>query len=157
MWPHHTKQSGAAIIEFALSFALFWTIFMATLEFSRAMYAWNFAQEATRLGARYASICSDSGSQQNIIRQKVQEYITSAGNITLPSGTGWLTFSYYPSGCISCESVEVKLNNLKIDLLIPFSNLQLTLPEFKTLVLRESMSNTITYSDGATEGNPLCN
>ena len=150
-------QKGAAIIEFALAFSIFWIVFMAIIEFCRAMYVWNSAQEASRLAARYASICAESASQQTIIRNKVKSYITTGGNITVPSGDGWMAFNYYPAGCITCESVEIKLSNLKIDLLVPFYNLQFNLPEFKVMVLRESMSNTITYSGGATESNSICN
>ena len=152
-----SSQKGAAIIEFALAFAIFWIMFMAIIEFCRGMYAWNSAQESTRLAARYASICSDSAAQQSIIRDKVKSYISSGGSIIVPAGTGWMNFNYYPSGCSSCESVEVKLSNLKINLLVPFYNLQWALPEFKTVVLRESMSNTITYSNGASEANSMCN
>ena len=151
------KQFGVAIIEFALSFSIFWIVFMAVIEFCRGMYAWNSAQEATRLAARYASICSESSTQQSIIRNKVKSYISSVGAISVPSGIGWMAFSYYPSGCTTCESVEVKLSNLKIDLQIPFYNLQFNLPEFKTMVLRESMSNTVTYTNGSSENNSICN
>jgi hypothetical protein len=151
------SQTGVAIIEFALAFSIFWIVFMAILEFCRGMYAWNSAQEATRLAARYASICSESSAQQSIIRNKVKSYISAGGSITVPAGTDWMNFSYYPIGCSTCESVEVKLSNLKINLLVPFYNLEWALPDFKTVVLRESMSNTITYSSGTSEANSICN
>lgn len=153
----NSSENGVAIIEFALAFSIFWIVFMAIIEFCRAMYVWNSAQEATRLAARYASICADSGAQQTIMRNKVKHFITSGGNVTVPNGDGWMAFNYYPAGCSTCESVEIKLSNLKIDLLVPFYNLKFNLPEFRIIVLRESMSNTITYTGGATENNSMCN
>ena len=66
------KESGVTIIEFALSFTVFWLIFIAIIEFCRVMFAWNSALEATRLGSRLASICSMDGAQQNKIRDIVK-------------------------------------------------------------------------------------
>jgi hypothetical protein len=52
--------------------------------------------------------------------------------------------------------VSAKTSGLKVNLTIPFKNLQFTLPEFRTLVLRESMANVIQYN-GKIETNAICN
>lgn len=150
------KQQGVALVEFALSFTVFWVFFMALIEISRAMFAWNSAQEATRLAARFASICDNSSTQRITITNQVKYYIDIAGNIDTTGNPNWLVFSYEPAGCFdNCNLVSAKTSGLKVNLTIPFKNLQFTLPDFRTLVLRESMSNVIQYN-GAVETNASC-
>ena len=152
------NQSGVAIIEFAISFVLFWVVLIAIIEFCRAMFAWNSALEATRLGSRLASICSMDSAQQNIIRDKVQYFITSSGMVVNNLNSNWLEFSYFPAGCnySSCTSVESKLVGIEIKLLIPISIAIFTLPEFRHVVLRESLSSTIKNSDNTIDTNESC-
>ena len=151
------KQQGVALIEFALSFTVFWVFFMGLIEISRAMFAWNSAQEATRLAARLASICDNTSNQRSAITKQVHYYVDVAGNIDTSSNPNWLVFNYEPTGCFdNCTMVSAKTSGLKVSLTIPFKNLQFTLPEFRTLVLRESMANVIQYN-GNVETNAICN
>lgn len=152
------KQSGVVIIEFALSFVIFWLILLAIIEFCRAMFAWNSALEATRLGSRLASICSMDNGQQNKIRDMVKYYIASSGMVINNLDDNWLEFIYYPPGCdiSSCTSVESKLSEVQIKLLIPINAAMFTLPEFRHVVLRESLSNTIKYANNTIDNNEVC-
>ena len=70
------KQRGAAMVEFALSFLLFFTVVYAIMECGWVVARYNILAGATREGARYATVHgSASGSVatasdiQNVVRQ----------------------------------------------------------------------------------------
>jgi Flp pilus assembly protein TadG len=50
------RQSGAAIVEFALICAIFIALLIATIEFGRMMFVYNSMQEISRRGAREATV-----------------------------------------------------------------------------------------------------
>lgn len=50
-------QQGAETLEFALIAIFYFTLLFAVFEFSRALYTWNVLTEATRRGARMATVC----------------------------------------------------------------------------------------------------
>ena len=54
--PNMKRQSGAAIVEFALICAIFISLLIATVEFGRMMYVYNSMQEISRRGAREATV-----------------------------------------------------------------------------------------------------
>jgi hypothetical protein len=140
------RQSGATLIETALSLSIFLAVIFGVIEFSRAMFAWNTAAEATRMAARLASICEYSAAQQNKIRNRVQLFVEASGQAKVSDVAGdWLVFSYYPNGCDanSCTSVEARLTGLKLELLFPFYDAQIPLPEYRTRAVRETMGNSI--------------
>lgn len=147
------SQSGTAIIEFALSFVVFWIAFIAVIEFGRLMFAWNTASEATRIAARLASICDMGPGQQGRIRDRVSHFIEASGQVSVDGRTDWLTLGYQPAGCdaSNCQYVEAQLSNLHPRLMIPFVSPTVTLPSNRIRVPRESMRNSI-----ATEDNDAC-
>ena len=50
-------QKGAAMVEFAIIALLFFTVLFAAIETGRWMFNWNTLVEATRRGARIATVC----------------------------------------------------------------------------------------------------
>jgi hypothetical protein len=69
--------------------------------------------------------------------------------------TGNITITYFPSGCVAtksattdvpCESVTVALNGFTTTLMAPaqFSLGTVTIPNFSTTLVRESMSGSCT-------------
>lgn len=160
MKPQRCKEYGAAMIEFALSFTIFCIVMFGVVEFSRAMFAWNTASEATRIANRMARMCDNSDPQWTIIRDRVRYFVEVSGQINLGSGPEWLSINYSPK-CFDSETgltgtdpcwVETKLNNLMLTLTIPLMNVSIPLPEYRTKALREGMSST-TLSG---EKNPSC-
>lgn len=154
------REHGAALVEFALSFTIFCIVMFGVVEFSRAMFAWNTASEATRMANRMARMCDNSDPQWTIIRDRVRYFVEVSGQISVGNGPEWLSINYSPK-CFEFETgvtgaepcwVETKLNNLMLDLTIPLMNVSIPLPEYRTKALRESMSST-TLSG---EKNPLC-
>jgi Flp pilus assembly protein TadG len=51
-----SSQLGATAVEFALVLIIFLTFVLGITDFSRMLYTWNAANEATRAGARYAVV-----------------------------------------------------------------------------------------------------
>jgi hypothetical protein len=149
------RQRGTVLIEFTLSFLLFWLIFFAIVEFGRTMLAWNAAGEATRLAARYASICtSESVIQKTSIANKVVYLLQLTGQAYYadPNAPGvesdltaqpdWLKLEYFPAGCTdsNCEQVRASLSGVNLKLQFAWVTLDWALPANPVTVLREGMS-----------------
>jgi hypothetical protein len=150
----HNSQSGAVLLEFALSFMIFWTVMIAVIEFSRYMFSWGTASEATRLAARLASICDQGPVQESRIRKRVEGLILASGQIELGTRTDWLLLNYYPAGCDSgsCIFVEARLSGLQPNLMVPGLGSALNLPTFRVRAPREALRNVI-----KDETNEVCN
>lgn len=148
------RQDGAVTVEFALTFMVFWVCFLAVIEFSRLMFVWGTAAEATQKAARLASICEIDITQEARIRDAVSKFVTASGQVDLATRTDWLTFSYLPAGCtkLTCTQVEVALNNVSAQLLAPLPVTTVNLPAYKTRHARETMSNSM-----GSEQNDVCN
>lgn len=130
------KQQGATIIEFALVLPLFLTFLLGILEFSRLLYTWNAANEATREGARYAVVCADPTSDK-LILERMQTLMPEVTKISVV---------WEPAGCgaKNCEAVTVSLVDLKYDWITPIAGVvtrpSLLMPGFSTYLPREMMS-----------------
>ncbi|WP_089956406.1 TadE/TadG family type IV pilus assembly protein [Limnohabitans sp. 2KL-3] len=160
------KQKGLILIEFTLSFIIFWIIFIAIIEFGRAMLAWNAASEATRLSARVASICTKASKSAitnktlNLLQltgqvfyideidqdgDGIKEIIKidmSHDDLAYDGSTDWLKLDYSPIGCGNgnCESVRASLSKLYIIFGIAGFTYKIPLPSSSITVLREGMS-----------------
>lgn len=55
MKPGPLSQRGNAILEFALSFTLLWTVFSGVFQFGYSMYVYNSLATAVTEGAHYAA------------------------------------------------------------------------------------------------------
>ena len=142
-------QSGAAIVEFALTISFFCLIVFAIIEFSRAMFVWNTAAEATRLASRLSAVCDLTDTQRAIIRNKVKKYVQASGQVTVPDSPNWLQFSYQgrcdPTDfTISTDPclVQTYLSNLEVDLKIPLISIKIPLPSYHDREMREAMRST---------------
>ncbi|MGV0959953.1 MAG: TadE/TadG family type IV pilus assembly protein [Limnohabitans sp.] len=164
------RQRGTVLIEFALSFLIFWIIFVGIVEFGRTMLAWNAASEATRIAARVASICtSQSTLQKTAIANKVvyllqltgQAYYADPGvpgsESDLTAQPDWLRLEYFPPACndSNCEQVQASLSGVNLKLRFPGWTLDLALPANRTTVMRESMRNP--FPSGFNAVNTYCN
>lgn len=147
-------QTGAAMIEFALSVSVFFVALIAVVEFSRFMLLWNTAAEAASMASRLASLCDPGAVQQARIREKVRYFIEASGQIKVGSRSDWLVFSYWPANCSQsdCTLVQTQLSGLQASLMIPAKALSLPLPAYRSPRLREAMNNVI-----AGEANSSCN
>lgn len=132
-----SRQSGATVIEFALVLLIFFTFLLAVTDFSRMLFTWNAATEATRAGARYAVVCDDTGHQAQVLaRMRAMLPQLTSTNVNL---------AWTPSGCshATCEGVTVTIVGLNYQWISPVfglaAHLPIPMPTFSTFLPREIM------------------
>jgi Flp pilus assembly protein TadG len=128
------SRRGAATVEFALVLVMYLMFLLGITDFSRMLYTWNAATEASRLGARYAVVCDDTGNKAAVLA-RVKQLMPDVGDIAL----GW-----NPAGCNSstCEGVTVTITQLNFKWISPFIGAaapSFGLPTFSTYLPREIM------------------
>lgn len=141
-------QSGATLIEFALGLLIFLMFLLGVVDFSRLLFTWAAANEATRAGARYAVVCANQ--QYAYTKQKVLDQMTP----WLPQLTSSnVTIDWYDAAnnisttcdSTSCSGVRVRIdpqNPLKFQWIAPIVGpaiQQIPMPEFATYLPREIM------------------
>lgn len=143
------RQEGLALTEFAIVGAVAIMLVFAVLEIARAMFVANALTEATRRGARVAAVCPindpaiaevatfnapGGGSTSPIVRNLdtsdfVLEYLDEVGTpISDPVGSFGLI-----------RYIQLRVVGFQHELLIPFANFTFTMPEFSTILPRESL------------------
>lgn len=140
------NQHGSVLVEFALSAPLLFLVIFAVIEFSRIFYDFNLANEATRFGARLATVCSINAPGIKT-QMKSRFPLLDDGNINI---------NYHDqlgNGCnqSTCATVTVDISNVSVQTYIPFFPLQVNLPSFSTTLPRESLN-----SGNGNDANDLC-
>jgi len=135
------REEGAAMIEFTLVLLLFLMFLFGILDFSRLLYTWQMANEATREGARYAVACAEPSNSKRI---------TDRMQALLPQlDASKINVVWEPGGCNSetCEAVTVSIKNMQFNWISPIvgvgANQLIPMPSFSTYLQREMM----TYND----------
>jgi Flp pilus assembly protein TadG len=130
----NASQRGATTVELALVLLLFFMFLLGVTDFSRMLFTWNAATEATRLGARYAVVCADpaSGAQ---VAAKMRLMVPEIGGVAL---------AWEPAGCnaANCAGVTVTITSLNYRWLSPVVGAVVparALPAFSTYLPREMM------------------
>lgn len=134
------RHKGMALVEFALVALVFFTLLIGIMEFGRWLFTLNAANEATRLGARLAVVCSISDAAD--IKARMNQMVSG-----IPVGN--MVIDYVPGGCdeSNCKTVTVRLNGATFNPLIPLMGGAFPIPEFATSLPRELMNSA---------GNPVC-
>ncbi len=138
-------QRGSGSLEIALGLLILATLMVALIDLSRWMYAWNAAAEATRFGARLASICERSSDAQRAIRQQMRAWLpdlpidqaSTVIRIDYEDATGSLSSS---CGADDCAQVSVWLDGYRLSALgglVPGG--ALPIPAVRASVTRESL------------------
>ena len=133
------RQQGLAAVEFAIVASLLFTLLFGVIEMGRLLWTWNAAVEATRHGARLATVCD-----QNDLR------IKAAMSQRLPALASQhivITYLNPPAAdntctAADCKAVRVSLQGLTHQALIPLVPLRLTLPPMATTQRKEFMNST---------------
>jgi Flp pilus assembly protein TadG len=129
------RQSGATAVEFALVLVIFLTFLLGILDFSRMLFTWNAANEATRAGARYAVVCDDTENSAQVL-SKMQALLPQIQSINL---------AWVPTNCnaATCEGVTLTITNLDYQWISPIAGLAklpaIRMPSFSTYLSREVM------------------
>lgn len=154
-------EQGSAMAEFAIVAGVFFMIIISVIEFSRLLYTHNALTDAARRGARYAAIHkqADETCVRNVIIYG--ETHVDKANSCAPMGpplvnhleTATITITYQgadtdndPSDVTPIDTsygtnlgtVTVSITNYNFSLLIPYANLNLTLPDYATTLTAES-------------------
>lgn len=128
-------QSGATTVEFSLSLIVFMTFLLGITDFSRMLFTWSAANEATRMGARYAVVCDDTNDQAQVLA-RMQRLLPQIADIDL---------AWVPAGCVAatCEGVTVTITSLDYQWISPVAGLSamnaIQMPTFSTYLPREIM------------------
>lgn len=128
-------QTGATTVEFALALLLFLTFLLGIMDFSRMLFTWSAAHEATRAGARYAVVCDDT-AQQGLVLAKMQAMLPQISTISV---------AWTPAGCnaATCEGVTVSITGLNYQWISPIAGAAamapIPMPTFSTFLPREIM------------------
>ena len=128
-------QTGAAAVEFALALLIFLTFLLGITDFSRMLFTWNAANEATRAGARYAVVCDDTNNEAAVL-SRMQALLPQISDIEMD----WI-----PAGCTAatCEGVTVSITNFNYQWISPIAGLAqlapIPMPTFSTFLPREIM------------------
>ena len=101
------QQAGATVIEFAIVASIFFMLLIGIAEFSRVLFYWNTAGEATRLGARIAAVCDVKDATIKARMTNLMPKLQAAN----------IQIGYEPSGCDAdadvarntCRSVTVSV------------------------------------------------
>ncbi|MDQ3060668.1 MAG: pilus assembly protein [Pseudomonadota bacterium] len=131
----NTKQSGATAVEFALVLIIFLTFLLGIIDFSRMLFTWNAANEATRAGARFAVVCDNTSNEAEVLT-KMQALLPQISAINM---------QWVPTGCdpTSCEGVTVSISNLDYQWISPIAGVArlapIRMPAFSTFLPREVM------------------
>ena len=141
MRPGAHRQRGAAAVEYAIVLTAFMVLVIAVMEFSRLMFIYSTAVEATRLGARVAVVCGTADIGKVRARMKSMLSILEPANINI-------TYPATECTALNCDPVSVKLSGVKVKLSIPLVPIQITLPSFSTSLAAESLDST---------SNAMCN
>lgn len=133
---NHFNQRGVAAVEFALIAAVLFTLLIGIMEFSRVLYYWNTATEATRLGARLAVVCDLNATA---VKTKMQNMlgILNSSNISVQ----YIDKDGNSCDPDSCWSVTVNITGLTVSTLVPLIPLNITMPPFSTTLPRESLDS----------------
>jgi hypothetical protein len=132
-------QSGATIIEFALVMIIFLTFVLGITDFSRMLYTWNAANEATRSGARYAVVCDDIDQKAKVLA-RMQELLPQISDISLV----WEDEAGNSCSPATCVGVTLTIVGLNYQWISPIAGAATALspipmPTFKTYLTREIM------------------
>jgi Flp pilus assembly protein TadG len=146
-------QSGATAVEMALVMIFVVQLMLGIVDFSRWLFTMNSANEATRLGARIAAVCTTNAAG---IKTRMRTFLP-------PSITNsQITVSYLATGCATGEvcAVQVALTGSPtIASIAWFLPTNLPIPSFTTLLPRESLQTSVFPPGGtaaASNTNPLC-
>ena len=153
---HRKNERGTTIAEFAMVALLFFIIIIGIIEFGRLLYTHNALTDATRQGARYASLHQGSTADDELAVKRYVVYgpngkFDGKGNPTTPPLIAGLTLDMVhvrfdgvgtpPVYGTNLGSVTVWIEEYQFSLGIPVLGRTLTLPKYVTTAMAESAGN----------------
>jgi len=144
------NQRGVYTIEFAIVGAVFFLLLFAVIEVGRLFFVWNVLTEASRRGARLATVCHfdhDGISAFSQMREAALfDKVAMAPNLSITNlQVSYLQMDGTPVVDINdIALVRAEIINYQHQLFIPGLFLTLNSPSFVTTLPRESLGATKT-------------
>lgn len=155
------NERGTTVAEFAVVALLFFTVIIGIIEFGRLLYTHNALTDATRRGARYASIHHGASDADKLAVKNYVVYGDNAtydakGNPTSPPVINGLTTDMISVDFVGADadgnpatpgttaygtnlgSATVSIQDYQFNLSIPVVGRTLTLPTYRTVSMAES-------------------
>lgn len=130
-------QSGGMLVEYALTFTIFLMFLLGIVDFSRMLFTYSAANEATRAGARYAVVCHDTtDAHDEAVRSRMRGVLPQIDDISI---------QWTPPACdaATCEGVTVSITGLQFQWITPvvgtLARPNFLMPGFSTYLPREVM------------------
>jgi len=142
------KQSGVYSIEFAIVGTLFFIVLFAVLEIGRLFFVWNVLTEASRRGARLATVCDFNqagvAAFDDMVTAALFDNIQLVPNLNAANlRIQYLRLNGAPAADFSSiRLVRAEIINYQHQLLIPGFTFTINSPSFATTLPRESLGVT---------------
>jgi hypothetical protein len=142
------RQHGIYAIEFAIYGSLFFLLLFTIIELGRLFFVWNVLTEATRRGARLATVCHLDQiavtAYTDMLNTALFNNLTIVPNLTATNlNIQYLGLNGIPATDFnSIRLVRATITNYQHQLLIPGLGMTLNSPSFSTTLPRESLGVT---------------
>lgn len=146
--PQRKNQRGVYAVEFAIVGSVFFIILFAVLEVGRLFFVWNILTEASRRGARLATVCdldqNAVAAHNDMITAALFDNVTLVPNLSAPNLTiEYLQYNGTPAPDFNnIRLVRASITNYQHQMIIPGLFLTLNSPSFSTTLPRESLGVT---------------
>jgi len=138
------NQRGAAIVEFAIVATVFLTVMFGILEFGRLFWTHNALRDATRRGARYATIRKNDSAGIAAVKNMVVYGDPNANPATatpVVSGlsTGDVNVQYQNyNGVLLSSRASVSISNYQFQFAVPLIGGTISMPAYRSSLPGES-------------------
>lgn len=137
-------QRGAALFEFAIVATVFLTVVFSVIEFGRLFWTHNALRDATRKGARYATIRkNDSAGIQAVKYMVIYGDPNANPSTAIPVAPGLtasnvnVEYQNY-NGVLLSSRASVSIVNYQFQFALPFVGATTTMPSYRTSLPGES-------------------
>lgn len=143
--PGRKKQKGVYSVEFALVGLVFFTLLFMVLEVGRLFFVWNVLSEASRRGARLASVCNFNRIDRIALDEMKQVALFNNATLVPALTTANLKIEYLTfNGDAAADFSEIDLVratiiNYQHKFMVPGLTKTLNSPSFSTILPRESL------------------
>ena len=140
-------ERGAALMEFAIAAAVFFTALFGVIEFGRLLWTHNALRDAARRGARYAAVRKSDSASQTAVKKMVVYGDPNADPVTAKPIVNGLTtanvvLEYQNYNGIQLSSrATVSITGTTFKFAVPLIGGTISLPAYRTSSVGESAGN----------------
>lgn len=133
-------ETGATLVEYAISATVFIMAVFAVLEFGRALWAHNALTDAARRGARYAVLHQpNSGEDANIKKLVVYGSVDGGTQPLLPGlSIDNVQVSRTTDFSVNSGTATVSITGYEFQFVLPMLPKKITMPSYSTTLTGES-------------------